>query len=142
MGKTLEAQGDPLKGAPYPPNLPDPPRTSLHGNRRVGGKNFSRFLDGGCRTGKFLEFGGRCEGFAECGFAPDLWAGRVGNVCLARVEIDPPSSVAVATASPRGEAIYTLCEHGKQLCEHSKQKCEQNKQNFEKPIELQEQTGL
>ena len=89
------------------------------------------------------------RGIAECGFAPDLWVGRVGNVCLARVEIDPPSSVAVATASPRGEAIYTLCEHGKQLCEHgkqlcehSKQKCEQNKQNFEKPIELQEQTGL
>ena len=62
MGKTLEAQGDPLKGGPYPPNLPDPPRTSLHGNRRIGGKNFSRFLDGGCRTGKFLEFGGRCGG--------------------------------------------------------------------------------
>ena len=25
----MEAQGDPLKGAPYPPNLPDPPLTFL-----------------------------------------------------------------------------------------------------------------
>ena len=73
---------------------------------------------------------GRCEDFAECGFALDWWAGRVGNVCLARVEIDPPSSVAVATASPRGEAIYTLCEHGKQLCEHSKQKMRTEQTKF------------
>ena len=33
-----------MKGAPYPPNLPDSPRTSLHGNRRVGEINFSAFL--------------------------------------------------------------------------------------------------
>ena len=52
-GKTLEAQGPPFGGGiqrgkaaidkilrckicHYPPNLPDPPRTSLHGNRRFG----------------------------------------------------------------------------------------------------------
>ena len=40
----MEAQGDPLKGSPYPPNLPDPPRTSLHGNRRIGVKKISRVL--------------------------------------------------------------------------------------------------
>ena len=60
--------------------------------------------------------------------------------------IPPHQSLSRQTACSflptRGEAIYTLCEHGKQLCKHSKQKCEQNKQNFEKPIELQEQTGL
>ena len=32
----MEEQGDPLKGDPYPPNLPDPPRTFLHGNRLIG----------------------------------------------------------------------------------------------------------
>ena len=61
MRKTLEAQGDPLKdglnaakplltrfcvakSVTYPPNLPDPPRTSLHGNRRVGVYRFPTFL--------------------------------------------------------------------------------------------------
>ena len=44
MGKTLEREdlggaGTPLsERGPYPPNLPDPPRTSLHGNRRGKGQ--------------------------------------------------------------------------------------------------------
>ena len=29
------------------------------------------------------------------------------------MQIYPPSSVAVATASPQGEAFLTLCKHGK-----------------------------
>ena len=142
--KDLGAAGRPLeRGSPYPPNLPDPPRTSLHGNRRVGGKNFSRFLNGGCRAGKFLEFGGRCEGFAECGFAPDLWAGRVGNVCLARVEIDPPSSVVNATAStPRGSLLYAVRTwQTAERTEQTKMRTEQTKIR-EVSRKLQEQTGL
>ena len=35
------------------------------------------------------------------------------SVCLSQVQIDPPSSVAYATAPPQGEAFLTLCEHGK-----------------------------
>ena len=35
------------------------------------------------------------------------------RLCLWWVEIYPPSSVAVATASPRGEAFLTPCKHGK-----------------------------
>ena len=58
------------------------------------------------------------------------------------VQIYPPSSVAYATASPRGEAFLTPCEHGKRLCEHSKQECEHSKQKSEKLVESQEQTGL
>ena len=37
---------------------------------------------------------------------------RRESVCLSQVQIDPPSSVANATASPQGEAFLTLCEHG------------------------------
>ena len=35
------------------------------------------------------------------------------GLCLWWVEIYPPSSVAIATASPQGEAFFTLCEHSK-----------------------------
>ena len=114
MGKTLEGEEPPFGWGSFPlqtslisPNFParQPPGW--------GQKLFSLF---GRRLPYREVFGGLggAGAIKECGFAPDLWAGRVGNVCLARVEIDPPSSVAYATASPQGEAFCTLCEHGKQ----------------------------
>ena len=55
MRKTLEAQGDPLKGA-LPTlqtslTLPELPCTATAG---LGCKDFLRFQNGGCRAGKFL----------------------------------------------------------------------------------------
>ena len=55
--KDLGGAGRPLsEGSPYPPNLPDPPRTSLHGNRRVGVYRFPTFL--GRRLPRRKVFGG------------------------------------------------------------------------------------
>ena len=69
--------------------------------------------------GSFCRFG-RCEGFAEYGFAPDLWVGCVGRVyAFRKCRLIPPSSVAYATnclqfsSPPQGEAFCTLSEHGK-----------------------------
>ena len=63
MGKTLEAQGDPFRrGLPTLQTsltLPELPCTATAG---LVCEDFPRSLDGGCRTGKFLEFGGRCGG--------------------------------------------------------------------------------
>ena len=67
------------------------------------GKELFRFAWRGCFWGKFFGWIGRREFFAECGFALFWWAGEQGSVNIARAEIDPPSSVAVATASPEGK---------------------------------------
>ena len=48
---------------------------------------------------------GRYEFVAACGFALVLWVGSVRLCNVTWVEIDPPSSVANATASPQGEAF-------------------------------------
>ena len=80
MGKTLEREdlgdaGRPLERV-LPTlqtslTLPELPCTATAG---LVCEDFPRSLGGGCRAGKFLEFGGRCEGFAECGFALLWWA--------------------------------------------------------------------
>ena len=116
--KTLEAQGDPLKGAPYPPNLPHLPELPCTATAGMVGEDFLRFEGGGCRTGKFLsvlEVRGLCRVRLRARFVGGV---RRESVCLSQVQIDPPSSVAYATnclqfSSPQGEAFCTLSEHGK-----------------------------
>ena len=100
----MEAQGDPLKGAPYPPNLHNPPRTSLHGNRRIGWRRFLALL--GRRLSRREVFGwiGRCEGFAEYGFAPDLWVGCVGRVyAFRKCRLIPPHQSLTRQLPPKGK---------------------------------------
>ena len=77
------------------------------------GEDFLRFEGGGCRAGKFLsvwEVRGLCRVRLRARFVGGV---RRESVCLSQVQIDPPSSVAYATASPQGEAFCTLSEHGK-----------------------------
>ena len=54
--KTLEGEGPPFGGCPSPSKPPSSPRTSLHGNRRFDLQIFLGFENGGCRTGKFLDW--------------------------------------------------------------------------------------
>ena len=108
----MEVQGDPLKGAPYPPNLPDPPRTSLHGNRRIGLYRFSAFSERRLPCREVFGLVGRCEGFAEYGFAPDLWVGCVGRVyAFRKCRLIPPHQ-----SLTRQTACSFLPPKGKPFC--------------------------
>ena len=79
MRKTLEGEED-LGGAgtplsergPYPPNLPDPPRTSPQDPALSGAKSCFAFVRAGVLRGSFLGLGGAVL-FTVCGFALVLW---------------------------------------------------------------------
>ena len=103
--KDLGGAGRPLeRGSPYPPNLPDPPRTSLHGNRRREGKDFFRFRAAVAAQGSFGVSGGAWRQKVRLSRLIREW-GRVGRVPFISADLSPPSSVAYATASPQGEAF-------------------------------------
>ena len=85
--------------------LPELPCTATAG---MVGEDSLRFEGGGCRAGKFLvdwEVRWFCRVRLRARFVG--WVRRE-SVCLSQVQIDPPSSVAYAPASPQGEAFAPL----------------------------------
>ena len=122
--KTLEAQRTPFRrGAQrgkaaidkilrykichLPSKPPSSPRTSLHGNRRDGWRRFLALL--GRRLPRREVFGwiGRCEGFAEYGFAPDWWVVCVGRVyAFRKCRLIPPHQSLTRQLPPKGKPLH------------------------------------
>ena len=104
-GKDLGGREPPLSERGLSPSKPP----SLTENfptepRHLRSENLFRFLEWREHGGSFWVLGGRF--FSECGCRACFAGGRRReSVCLSSVQIDPPSSVAYATASPQGEAF-------------------------------------
>ena len=99
-----------------------PPRAPAHAERRLDSLCFGRVLSGEVllfRAGgdfQMVRLRSRLVGGMRndpCVIPFRLKITCCSGLCLWWVEIYPPSSVAVATASPRGEAFLTPCKHGK-----------------------------
>ena len=106
--KTLEEEGPPFGGCPSPSKPPSSPRTSLHGNRRIGVWRFPALLVRRLPYREVFGMIGRCERFAECGFALVWWMGCVWRVSFISADLSPLISRLRDSFPPRGSLPYAV----------------------------------